>query len=77
MARARTLSDNLTPRGLDVVEAAQYVGVGVTLFGRMVGDGRMPHPKRVDGRKVYCVRALDKAFDALPEEGSASSWEGV
>jgi hypothetical protein len=77
MARARTLSENLTPRGLDRVEAAQYVGVGVTLFDRLVSQGLMPNPKRAASRKVWDVKALDRCFDALPDDGSASSWAGV
>ena len=77
MARARTLAENLTPRGLDRVEAAQYVGIGVTLFDRLVNDRRMPAPKRAAGRKVWDIKALDRAFDALPEDGSANSWAGV
>ena len=55
-----------TRRGLSRVEAAAYVGVGATKFDAMVSDGRMPHPKRIDGRKVWDVRALDASFDALP-----------
>ncbi len=55
------------PRGLSRVDAAAYVGVGVTKFDEMVGDGRMPRPKRIDGRVVWDRRALDDAFEALPE----------
>lgn len=55
-----------TRRGLCRVEAAAYVGVGVSKFDEMIMDGRMPHPKRIDGRKVWDVRALDLAFDRLP-----------
>ena len=65
----RTATDALTPaprRGLNRVEAAAYVGVGATKFDEMVSDGRMPKPKRIDGRTVWDVRALDSAFDDLP-----------
>jgi hypothetical protein len=34
----------------------------------MVEDGRMPRPKVIDRRKLWCVRALDAAADALPED---------
>jgi predicted DNA-binding transcriptional regulator AlpA len=60
-------------RGLSREEAAMYVGVGTTKFDAMVDDGRMPKPKRVDGRKVWDVRKLDMAFDALPDDGSGGS----
>ena len=38
---------------------------------------RMPAPVRIDSRKVWDIRALDLAFDALPTENAANSWEGV
>jgi predicted DNA-binding transcriptional regulator AlpA len=54
-----------------------YCGISSTLFDRLVADGRMPGPCRIDGRKVWDVRAIDVAFDALPREDArqASSWE--
>lgn len=56
-------------RGLNRIEAADYLGVGTTKFDEMISDGRMPHPKRIDGRKIWDVRALDKAFELLPSAG--------
>jgi predicted DNA-binding transcriptional regulator AlpA len=67
---ARALS-NIRPvprRGLSRVESAIYVGVSATLFDEMVKDGRMPMPKRINGRVVWDIRALDEAFEALPDE---------
>jgi predicted DNA-binding transcriptional regulator AlpA len=60
------LPDSLPPRGLSRVQAAEYVGVGVTKFDEMVADARMPRPKRIDGRTVWDRVQLDKAFAALP-----------
>lgn len=34
----------------------------------MVGDGRMPKPKRINRRTVWDRHQLDRAFDALPDE---------
>lgn len=56
------------PRGMDRIEAARYVGVGTTKFDEMVSDGRMPKPRRVDGRVLWDRIALDIAFSELPEE---------
>jgi excisionase family DNA binding protein len=66
-------------RGLSHDEACQYVGVSATIFDRMVKDGRMPRPKRFDGRLVYDLYALDRAFDALPDDGAdaGTGWEDV
>jgi predicted DNA-binding transcriptional regulator AlpA len=58
-----------TRRGLSRALAADYVGVGSTKFDEMVSDGRMPKPKRIDGRKVWDRRALDQSFEALPSDG--------
>ena len=67
-----------TPRrGLSRIEAAAYVGIGETKFDEMVSDGRMPKPRRIDGRKVWDVWALDLAFNALPEDDTVpatNSW---
>jgi predicted DNA-binding transcriptional regulator AlpA len=64
-------------RGLSRDEAAMYCGISATLFDRLVADGRMPGPCRIDGRKVWDIRAIDVAFDALPRDDAnqPSSWE--
>jgi hypothetical protein len=59
------------PRGMSRAVAARYIGVGTTKFDEMVKDGRMPRPKRVDGRTLWdrlalCL-ALDAAFNDLPD----------
>jgi excisionase family DNA binding protein len=56
------------PRGLSRVQAAEYIGVGVTKFDEMVDDGRMPKPKRIDGRLVWDRVKLDAAFDELDDD---------
>lgn len=63
-------------RGLSRIEAAIYVGVGLTKFDQMVADGRMPGARVIDGRKVWDIRRLDMAFEALPveNEGEGNSW---
>ncbi|MEP2843263.1 MAG: hypothetical protein ABJY39_00025 [Alphaproteobacteria bacterium] len=59
------------------MEAADYIGVGASKFDEMVKDGRMPGAKKIDGRRVWDVRALDTFFDALPggEESAHNPWE--
>jgi hypothetical protein len=58
-------------RGLSRGEAAYVVGVGTTLFDKMVDDGRIPKPARINGRvlwdKVQLDRALDRLFDSTPD----------
>ncbi len=55
-------------RGLSRDESAMYIGISANKFDELVRDGRMPGPKRIDGRKLWDVRALDLAFDSLPDD---------
>jgi hypothetical protein len=76
--RYDALPANLPPRGLSREAAAQYIGISPVKFDEMTKDGRMPKPKRIDGRKVWDRRGLDLSFDALGEEPAprkATGWE--
>ncbi len=66
-------------RGLSRDAAATYVGVSTTSFDRMVAEGVMPGPKTWHARKLWDVRALDVAFDALPDQDkpATTGWEDV
>ena len=55
--------------GLNREEAAEYIGVGTTLFDTMVADGRMPKPKVINARRVWSRLLLEKAFALLPDDG--------
>ena len=76
---ARALSEirPVPRRGLSRDEAAMYIGVSGGKFDELVADGRMPAPLKIDGRKVWDIRSLDFAFDALPRENAENSWDGV
>ena len=63
------------PRGLNRDNSARYVGVGTTKFDYMVKDGRMPKPKRVDGRNIWDRFGLDAAFEDLPSEDGVNPWD--
>lgn len=63
------------PRGLSRVEAARYIGVGTTKLDEMVGDRRMPKPRRIDGRLVWDRVELDIAFSELPHEGKRNYFD--
>ena len=80
LTRPRALSEirPVPRRGLSREEAAMYVGVSAGKFDQLVGDGRMPTPRRIDRRKVWDVHDLDVAFDALPSENpgsQGSTWD--
>jgi predicted DNA-binding transcriptional regulator AlpA len=77
---ARALSDvrPVPRRGLSRDEAAMYIGISPSKFDELVADGRMPRPVKIDSRKVWDIRRLDLAFDALLSENPApNSWDGV
>ena len=78
--RRSTALSNLRPiprRGLSRVESAMYIGISAGKFDEMVADGRMPEPVKIDSRKLWDIRSLDLAFDALPRENetTGSSWD--
>jgi predicted DNA-binding transcriptional regulator AlpA len=81
MARAQSLlPPSIAPRGLSRLQAAEYIGVGATKFDEMVNDGRMPRPKRIDGRIVWDRVFLDEAFEALDDatdEAPENEWDGL
>lgn len=52
-------------RGLSCAEAADYIGVSVTKFLELVRDGRMPKAVEIDRRRIWDIRRLDQAFDAM------------
>ena len=75
---ALSLPPTLAPRGLQREAAAGYVGVSSTKFDAMVHDGRMPKPTLIDRRKVWDRNALDRAFEALPDDETdtpANDWD--
>ena len=72
---ASCLPPSLPPRGLSRVQAAEYVGIGATKIDEMVSDGRMPKPKRIDGRTIWDRIKLDEAFAALDEGEARASNE--
>lgn len=83
MTRRADILPTWVPRGLARQAAAEYVGVGLSKFDEMVGDGRMPQPRMVDRRLVWDRLELDAAFEDLPQrqaDGStrepANSFEG-
>jgi hypothetical protein len=79
--RSTSLPATLAPRGLNREQAAEYVGVGVTLFDRLVADGKLPKPVEVNSRRIWDRWALDASFGALAEMTAAGDganyWDKV
>jgi predicted DNA-binding transcriptional regulator AlpA len=63
------------PRGLRRGLAAEYIGVSLPLWDKMVLEGQMPKPKRIHGRTIWDRVAVDRAFDVL-DGGSETNAAG-
>lgn len=73
---SNSLSKRFGPRrGLSREEAAGYVGVGSSTFDKMVTAKSMPKPINIGARRVWDVRALDAAFDALSNSEDDNPWD--
>ena len=69
---------SLPRRGLSREEAAMYLGISSSTFDEMRMNGQIEPPRVIKGRKLWDIRDLDIAFDALPREdapGVGSSWD--
>ncbi|WP_295043291.1 hypothetical protein [uncultured Paracoccus sp.] len=68
-------------RGLSRTEAAGYIGIGATLFDKLVDAGQMPRPKRIGIRNVWDRHEVDLAFDRLSADNpdcvdaDANDWD--
>lgn len=77
MARANALPPSLAPVGIGREASAQFVGISAGKFDELVKDGRMPRPKRIDGRKVWDRRDLESYFSALPDDLGPNEWDNA
>jgi hypothetical protein len=59
---------SLPRRGLSREEAAMYLGISSGTFDEMRATGQVEPPRLIKGRKLWDIRDLDTAFDALPRE---------
>ena len=81
MTRTTALPPNLPPRGLCRAAAAEYIGVSTGKFDQMVEEGLMPKSIALGGRRVWDIRALDRAFDVLAggddSNDDSNEWDGM
>jgi hypothetical protein len=75
LSKIRTAA--LPRRGLSREEAAIYLGVSGSTFDELRSLGKIEPPRMIGARKLWDIRELDMAFDALPRENQqteSSSW---
>jgi hypothetical protein len=74
----RTFHEHAQPiSSLGELEAAAAIGISASKFRMLVGEKRMPSPRRLDGGNIWDVdelRAAFKAFPHLEEVDKANSW---
>ena len=63
------LPQGVLPLGLYREQAAEFIGVSVSTFNRMVEAGEMPRPRKVRGCVRWDVAELAEAFRKLPRQG--------
>ena len=56
-------------RGLDENEAAVYLSLSPSFVRKLVGEGLMPRPRVIGGRRIWDIEELDLAFKSMPREG--------
>jgi hypothetical protein len=70
----------LPRRGLSREESSMYLGISSSLFDQLRAAGQIEPPRVIKGRKLWDIRDLDMAFDALPRENQLpekdNSWFG-
>jgi hypothetical protein len=71
LSKIRAIS--LPRRGLSREEASMYLGISGGTFDQMRADNLIEPPRLIGGRKLWDIRDLDMAFDALPREGGLTS----
>lgn len=75
---SKALFRPFVPLGLGEHDAAESIGISSSKFRQLVDDGRMPKPRKIDGRRVWDVDELRAAFKSLPRDGGEAvedSWE--
>jgi hypothetical protein len=76
-ALSKIRSVGLPRRGLSREEAAIYLGISASTFDELRSRCLIEPPRVIKGRKLWDIRELDLAFDALPRENQESevkSW---
>jgi hypothetical protein len=74
----RRLQDGLSypPYAMKAERAAAYLDMSRSKFLELVGQGRLPGPKIIDGLRVWDRLALEAAFNEFPDRSDGDSVGG-
>lgn len=62
-------------RGLSRDESAMYLGISSTVFDALRAAGKIAPARVIGNRKLWDIRDLDMAFEALPREDAPALGE--
>ena len=71
MAGFDNLPPGIVPFAVGRQAAAALIGISTGFFDRLVGDGRMPQPRDLDGRVLWDSEEVKAAWRAIPKRGQA------
>jgi hypothetical protein len=77
MSRTLAQSRPALRRGMSRQDAAEYLGISTTKFDELRAAGQIEPPRLIGTRKLWDIRDLDMAFEALPREDApdlVESW---
>jgi predicted DNA-binding transcriptional regulator AlpA len=66
------LPPGVLPYAVGRQAAAALVGISASFFDKLVGDGRMPQPRELDGRVLWDSEEVRSAWRAFPRRGQAA-----
>lgn len=62
------------PRMMKKATAVAYCDMSAASFEREITEGRLPAPVMFGGREHWCIKALDKALDAITGEADLPTY---
>ena len=62
------------PRLITKIAAAEYMGMGTSLFSKLVSQNRLPQPIRISERRiVWDINDLDSHIEIMKAESQAET----
>jgi hypothetical protein len=66
------LPPGIVPYAVGKQAAAALISISAGFFDKLVGDGRMPEPRELDGRVLWDSEEVKAAWRAIPKRGQAA-----
>ena len=63
------MPNKIKPNAMKKADAADYCGISVSQFGKMIKLGTMPNARNAGGAKIWLRLELEDALTALARDG--------